>query len=89
MTQGRQILHREVASVRQSRVQARRCVSLGKDETVSVLHPGVLRIDIHFFKIKIRKNISCGQRAAGMSGLCSMNRCDDALADIIGMFFQF
>ena len=51
VTQGRQILYREISSVSQCGVKAGSCMTLGQHESVSFLHIGVLRINIHLLEI--------------------------------------
>ena len=49
--QGRQVSHGEEPALCQHRVQARRCMALGKHKTVTVRVLRVLRIDLHFLKV--------------------------------------
>ena len=58
MTQCRQIFYREKPSICQHGIQARSRVSFGQYKTVTICFFWLLRINIHFFKIKICKYVS-------------------------------
>ena len=57
MAQRQQVFLREVAAFRENRIQARSAVALGQNETVAVRILRIFRIDVHFFKIQIRKYV--------------------------------
>ena len=67
--EGLQVLHREEAPLGQSGVQAGSGVTLAEDEPVPVRVLGVLGVYTQFVKIKIGKEIRCGQAAAGVAAL--------------------
>ena len=89
VTKRLKILHREKSAVSQCGIQTRSCVSLGKNETVTLRILRVLRINIHFFKIKIRKYVCCGKRSARMTGFGSMNTRNDALSHLNSHLLKF
>ena len=84
MTEGLEILDREVAAQCECRVETRCAVSLGEDHTVSAGCLRVLRIDVHFFKIEVCQNVGDGEGSAGMTALCGVNRVNDADSDLTG-----
>ena len=57
MAQRGKILHRKIAPVCQGGIKPRSRMPFGKHKTVPVLHLGILRVNIHFLKIEICKNI--------------------------------
>ena len=61
-------------------------MSLGQYKPVSVCFPRISRINIHFFKIQIRKNICCRQGSTRMTCLCAVDSRYDALTHFIGHF---
>lgn len=56
-------------------------MTLGQDEPVAVLFPGVLGIDPHLPKVEIGEHISGREAAAGMTSFCAMGTGQDALPD--------
>jgi len=83
MAQGRQILYREIPPMCQRGIKSGSRMSLRQHKSVSVRFLRVLGINVHLFKIKIGKNIRSRKRSAGMSGLCAMHCCYNALADFV------
>ncbi len=57
LTQCLEFFYRKIASVRHGGIQTGRCMALGKNKAVSVRILGILRIDVHFLKIEISKNV--------------------------------
>jgi hypothetical protein len=51
VTQGRQILYREISSVSQCGIETGSCMTLGQNESVTFLHIGILRVNVHLLKI--------------------------------------
>ena len=88
-TQGGKIFYREKASVCKGGVKSGGCVALGQDKTVSFRFVGVLRVDVHFFKVEIGKDICCGKGSAGMTGFGTVNGCYNAFADLVRHFCEF
>ena len=64
-------------------------MSFGQYQTVTVFLFWIFGIDVHLLKIQISKNICRRQRAARMSGRCTMYRCHDPFSDLYGSLFQF
>ena len=86
--EGLQVLHREEAPLGQSGVQARCGVALAENEPVPVRVLGVLGVYTQFVKIKIGKEIRCGQAAAGMAALGGMGGRENVHPDLTGGDFQ-
>jgi len=89
MTQCLQILYREKASMCQGRIQTGCRMSLGKNKTIPVFLLRICRINIHFFKIQVGKDICCRKRSSRMTGFCAMYSSQNALADFIRHFGKF
>ena len=89
LTQRNQIFHREISPVSQSGIQAGSCMPFGEHKTVTIRILRVLRINIHFLKIEISKNIRSRQGSARMAGLRAMHGGHDPFADLIRHFGEF
>ena len=51
VTQSRQILYREISSVSQCGIESGSCMTLGQYESVTLLHIGILWVNVHLLKI--------------------------------------
>jgi len=88
LTQGLQILNREKAAVCQCSIQAGGGVALAENEAIPILPLGIFRINVHFLKIQVSKNLCCGQRTAGVACLGRMGGFNNTHTDLAGSDLQ-
>jgi len=89
VTQGRQILYREISSVSQCGIETGSCVTLGQNESVAFLHIGFFGSMFISSKYKNVKISAADKDPPGCPAFALMNCGHNALADIIGTLLQF
>ena len=87
-TQGGEIFYGEKASVCKGGVKSGGCVALGQDKTISFRFVGVLRVNVHFFKVEIGKDICCGKGSAGMTASRPVKHFNNVSAHCQSFFFH-
>ena len=88
MTECLKILNREEASVSEDRVKSGGSVTLGKNETVSVLPLGVFGVDVHFLEVEVSERLCDREGSAGVTRACIENGFNDAESDIRRRLFE-
>ena len=89
LAEGLQILHGDEAPLRQGGVESGSAVALGEHQPVPVLHIGIFRIHVQFFKVKVREQIRDGEGPARVAGRRGIDRVDDADSDFSAYFAEF
>ena len=75
-------LARKKTAFGQTGIEDGRRMAFGEDETVAVGQSGVLRIDVHFAKIKGCQDFDRGQRAARVARSGAADHLDDHDPDL-------
>src|SRR3989344_5602707 len=69
-------------------VHGRAAMALAQDEAVPVGIARIFRIHLQLGSVQRKKKVNAGQRSAGMTGACFINRLDDFPAEGSCLFFQ-